>query len=120
MYLATADRGDVGSTCLHLDATSAVNVLVHVEGGQQTTGAKWTIFRREDANGLRAYLRVRYPEVQGDPIHSHSIFLTNEDFEALKSEKIYPFLFEQTVGQAVLIPAGCAHQVSDLSMNCHE
>ena len=111
MYFATKDVYNEGSTRLHLDVTSAVNILVYSENAEDG-GADWTIFKREDSAKLRAYLREKRGTETSDPIHSQQYFLTQADFTELAARDVYPFRFLQKYGHAVSIPAGCAHQVS--------
>ncbi|KAI0373844.1 hypothetical protein BV20DRAFT_1033715 [Pilatotrama ljubarskyi] len=118
MYVATRDTDGVGSTRLHLDVTSAVNILVYASGGKPT-GALWHIFRPDDLEKLQEYLRLRTSTQQGaeisDPIHDQSVYLTPAMLEDLRILGVRPFAVQQQVGDAVFIPAGCAHQVSNTS-----
>ena len=116
MYFATKDVYNEGSTRLHLDVTSAINILVHSESDQDA-GADWTIFKREDSSKLREYLREKHSAERSDPIHSQQYFLTQADFNELAAREVYPFRFLQKYGHAVSIPAGCAHQVSRCRMS---
>ncbi|KZP03476.1 hypothetical protein FIBSPDRAFT_691872, partial [Athelia psychrophila] len=77
--------------------------------------ALWHIFTAEDTLVLRQFLQDEdiYHEA-GDPIHSQSIFLTQELLEHLDRKRgIQPYAIKQYMGDAVFIPAGCAHQVSN-------
>jgi [histone H3]-dimethyl-L-lysine9 demethylase len=125
MYNAMAvieTRGSKGSTRLHMDMADAVNIMLHAErrpDGEPGVAA-WDLFRAEDANLLRKFLKKRYNgSLQHDPIHSQQVYLDNtlrkELFEeyGVKSHRIY-----QKPGDAVFIPAGCAHQVSFSSHVC--
>ncbi|KZP02820.1 hypothetical protein FIBSPDRAFT_668874, partial [Athelia psychrophila] len=120
MYIAKAtplNAFNVGSTILHMDVTSAVNLLIwasKLDDGSDGY-ALWHIFSAEDSLTLRRFLLDEgiYHQT-GDPIHSQSIFLTQELLERLyRSCGIRPYTIKQYMGDAVFIPAGCAHQVSN-------
>lgn len=94
----------------------AVNIMLYAvdEDGQEGVAA-WDIFRSQDSNAIRDFLRKEFPPEKykyTDPIHSQHFFLTTglrkklwDEYE-VKSWRIY-----QRPGEAVFIPAGCAHQV---------
>ncbi|KAI1785997.1 hypothetical protein LXA43DRAFT_898773 [Ganoderma leucocontextum] len=114
MYIATRDLYSRGSTALHLDATSAVNILVHVEpDGSEEDGALWHIFSTDDTPNLREYLR-QTGNTSPDPIHAQSTYLTDPMLANLWTQyRIKPYRIVQRYGDAVFIPAGCPHQVSN-------
>ncbi|TKV92594.1 hypothetical protein SEVIR_9G171300v4 [Setaria viridis] len=99
--------------------------LPSVEGSQTEGGALWDIFRREDVTKLHDYLMKHADEFRHcnyepvkqvtHPIHDQYFYLTHEHKRKLKEEYgIEPWTFEQRLGEAVLIPAGCPHQVRNL------
>ncbi|XP_058100462.1 lysine-specific demethylase JMJ27-like isoform X3 [Magnolia sinica] len=100
---------------LHSDDTSKV-----VYGG-----AVWDIFRRQDVPKLIKYLQKHWKEFRHisslpvnsvsiviHPIHDQTLFLNERHKKQLKEEfDVEPWTFEQYLGEAVFIPAGCPHQV---------
>ncbi|KAI1785309.1 hypothetical protein LXA43DRAFT_976296 [Ganoderma leucocontextum] len=116
MYIATRYLEEWGSTALHLDATSAVNLMVYSSSGDpQVPGALWHIFRPEDSDSIRAYLRDKglYGE-EDDPIHARKTYITCSMRLELAPSNVHGFEILQRPGDVVFIPAGCAHQVSNL------
>lgn len=114
-YAAKDGPGCLGSTRLHMDMADAVNIMVHSERTPDGAPgcAAWDIFRSDDAFKIRQFLRQKFKgRVQKDPIHAQDFFLDSElrrelyDQYGVKSFRIY-----QRPGEAVFIPAGCAHQV---------
>ncbi|CAO2812755.1 unnamed protein product [Amaranthus hypochondriacus] len=129
-------------TKLHHHMSDVVNILVHtaqvahlgegthppgnLKGSKNDSeGALWDIFRREDALKLQEYLKRNYqdfghyrrsPSKQAIyPIHDQTFYLTQEHKRKLKEEfGIEPWTFHQKLGEAVFIPAGCPHQVRNL------
>ncbi|CAM8904748.1 unnamed protein product [Rhodiola kirilowii] len=85
-------------------------------------GAVWDIFRRQDVPKLVEYLRKHKREFRHiqnkpvesviHPIHDQTLYLNEKHKKQLKKEYgVEPWTFEQFVGEAVFIPAGCPHQV---------
>ncbi|KAK3159548.1 hypothetical protein QOZ80_2AG0151450 [Eleusine coracana subsp. coracana] len=92
---------------------------------KNTGGALWDIFRREDSDKLQDYIRKHASEFRHigcnpvkqviHPIHDQSFYLTSKHKRELKEEYgVEPWTFEQKLGEAVFIPAGCPHQVRNL------
>ena len=117
MYVASSDLDGTGSTPLHLDATGAINILVYsTTQDREDVGAMWHIFAPEDSDKIRAYLRQRgtFSEDE-DPIHARNTYLDVSMRAELQAFGVIPYEIRQRLGDVVLIPAGCAHQVRVLS-----
>lgn len=109
-YIAHRDVNRRGSTVLHADASDAWNLSI-------SGRAEWVIFRREDRLGLTVWLKAHGDKSTGSKhgshIHQQETFLTNDTLVKLEHDTgIRPFIVSQIAGQMVIIPAGCAHQVS--------
>ncbi|CAK9781514.1 unnamed protein product [Cutaneotrichosporon oleaginosum] len=124
MYNALAGReepGSFGSTRLHMDVADAVNIMLYAsKRADGSPGcAVWDLFRAEDADKIRAFLKGRFPHIKmTDPIHSQLFYLDSELREELHAQYgVASFRVYQYPGQAVFVPAGCAHQVCNLA-NC--
>ncbi|KAG6914045.1 hypothetical protein DXG01_002781 [Tephrocybe rancida] len=121
----TLSAGSKGSTRLHMDMADAVNIMTYASpapnGGPGC--AAWDLFRAEDSDKLRAYLASRNTQgVSGgaaqkdwtanDPIHGQQFYLDEEmRVELWEIWGVMSYRFYQRPGEAVFIPAGCAHQV---------
>lgn len=87
----------------------------------ESSGAQWDVFRRQDVPKLIEYLQRHsneFSHMSGlhkhvvHPIHDRSVFLNTTHKIRLKEEfDIEPWTFEQRVGEAVIIPAGCPYQI---------
>jgi hypothetical protein len=112
-----------GSTRLHLDVTSAINILLYAVDRRDGSpgGAVWHIFAPEVASELRKFMRnepIAF-KGRGDPIHDQATYLTPHLLQALdRDHGIRPYIIRQQPGDAVYIPAGCAHQVRSASVCC--
>lgn len=88
-------------------------------------GVIWDVFSRKDVPKLNEYLRVHRKELTGfatqpvvsvlRPVYDQTFFLNKDHKRKLKEEfGIEPWTFEQHVGEAICIPAGCSFQVRNL------
>ncbi|KAK7384925.1 hypothetical protein VNO78_30628 [Psophocarpus tetragonolobus] len=88
----------------------------------QYGSAVWDIFRRQDVPLLTEYLKKHHREFRHinnlpvnsviHPIHDQILYLNEKHKMQLKKEfGVEPWTFEQNLGEAVFIPAGCPHQV---------
>ncbi|KAJ0079993.1 hypothetical protein Patl1_22561 [Pistacia atlantica] len=88
-------------------------------------GAHWDIFRRQDVPKLTKYLQEHWDDFgePGDdindfvtrPLYDEKIYLNGDHKRKLKEEfGVEPWSFEQHLGQAVFVPAGCPYQVRNL------
>ncbi|KAG2685234.1 hypothetical protein I3760_10G115200 [Carya illinoinensis] len=87
----------------------------------ESSGAQWDVFRRQDVPKLIEYLERHSSEFSHmygfhkqmvHPILDQSLFLDTTHKMRLKEEfEIEPWTFEQHVGEAVIIPAGCPYQI---------
>ncbi|XP_065878665.1 uncharacterized protein [Euphorbia lathyris] len=88
----------------------------------QYGGAVWDIFRRQDVPKLIEYLKKHQNEFRHisslpvnsvmHPIHDQTFYLNERHKRQLKEEfNVEPWTFDQHLGEAVFIPAGCPHQV---------
>ncbi|KAG8792367.1 hypothetical protein FRC12_006293 [Ceratobasidium sp. 428] len=124
MYNAFASSeapGGQGSTRLHMDMADAVNIMMFASDSKDGLPgvAAWDIFRASDSDKIRAYLRRHFSQKATqyrDPIHSQLFFLDSDHRRRLyEEEKVYSWRIYQRPGDAVFIPAGCAHQVCNLA-----
>lgn len=99
-----------------MDLTDAMNTMTW--SAKDDTGspgvAIWHIFPAEDSDKIRQFLREQedFSSGLGDPIHSQSLCLTPRYLARLEAEHgVHPYTIHQKPGNAVFIPAGCAHQV---------
>jgi len=79
--------------------------------------AVWDIFPAETANTIREFLRNESPQSPkqkglDDPIMRQNTYITTPQLKKLQEKhKVRPWRVYQNPGDAVFIPAGCAHQV---------
>jgi hypothetical protein len=81
--------------------------------------AKWTVFHPRDAVRVEQYLQG----CSEPPTEYPQLFLGQHFLKEFELDKIYekfsikPSIFTQNAGQAIIIPAGCPHQVVSQSDN---
>lgn len=109
-----------------LSSDQVVDLEYKFDGPEEENGgAVWDIFRRQDVPKLEEYLKEHHKEFRHTfglpvdqvvhPIHDQVFYLTAYHKKKLKQEfGIEPWTFVQKLGEAVLIPAGCPHQVRNL------
>ncbi|KAJ2401605.1 hypothetical protein GGI23_001284 [Coemansia sp. RSA 2559] len=111
-YASSEDAGGVGTTNLHCDAADAVNIMAHcgplAEGAP--AAAVWDIYPSEAAGAIREFIGA--PPKGGDAIHNQTTYLTLPDRRRLHEQfGVSGYRVLQNPGDAVFVPAGCAHQV---------
>jgi lysine-specific demethylase 3 len=98
-----------------MDMADALNIMTYASPAADGSPgcAAWDLFRAEDSDSIRQFLRKKFQgSFQNDPIHSQQFYLDFDlrkdlcDNYGVKSHRVY-----QRPGEAVFIPAGCAHQV---------
>jgi lysine-specific demethylase 3 len=107
---------------LECSQADAVNIMLYSEAipGGQEGSAVWDIYPSGASDLIRTFLKEEFPVSASavsyiDPIHSQYFYLTPALRQKLlnkygvKAWRIY-----QNPGDAVFIPAGCAHQVGIL------
>lgn len=78
--------------------------------------AAWDLFRAQDSDKIRQFMREKFVLTGLDPIHLQQIYLDDEARRLLWEEyDVKSYRVYQKAGEAVFIPAGCAHQVRNLS-----
>jgi [histone H3]-dimethyl-L-lysine9 demethylase len=86
---------------------AASNEDTKAKGG----AAVWDIFPSEATEKIRAFLRSTTNRVD-DPIMRQTFYITPSQLIQLREQyNVIPWRIFQNPGDAVFIPAGCAHQV---------
>ncbi|KAG6853504.1 hypothetical protein C0991_003699 [Blastosporella zonata] len=136
----TTGEGSKGSTRLHMDMADAINIMTYASLAPDGSPgcAAWDLFRPEDSDKLREYLAEyarTHKDLKGnkeqtkgataaaaidwrtnDPIHGQQFYLDEEMRASLyENTGVKSYRFYQRPGDAVFIPAGCAHQVANLA-----
>lgn len=91
-----------------------------------SAGAVWDIWRMQDVVQLRSYIQDHSSEFRhqgipldsgkvGDVIFDHCFLLGSSHLDRMMNNSgVIPWHFEQYEHEAVMIPAGCPHQVRNL------
>ncbi|GAB1528085.1 hypothetical protein RhiTH_011276 [Rhizoctonia solani] len=120
-FTSSEGPGGQGSTRLHMDMADAVNIMMYASDCPDGSPgvAAWDIFRACDSEKIRSYLRRHFKDRASefrDPIHSQLFYLDSHHRKKLyEEEHVYSWRIYQRPGDAVFIPAGCAHQVCNLA-----
>ncbi|KAF7805104.1 lysine-specific demethylase JMJ25 isoform X1 [Senna tora] len=88
-------------------------------------GVLWDVFRRQDVPRLTEFLKMHWKEfgkpddivdkVVTRPLYDGVIFLDRHHKRKLKEEfGVEPWSFEQNVGEAIFVPAGCPFQARNV------
>ncbi|KAL3851301.1 hypothetical protein ACJIZ3_013183 [Penstemon smallii] len=85
-------------------------------------GALWDVFRRQDIPKLREYIIIHWKDIgkadsiiNQHPLYEGVVYLNKHHKSKLREEfGVEPWSFEQHIGEAVFIPAGCPFQVRHL------
>ncbi|CAG8568495.1 3908_t:CDS:2 [Funneliformis mosseae] len=122
-YGSEEDIGGKGTTNLHLDITDAVNLMSYApivekrleNERDKPAAAVWDLYHSAELPRLRRFLR-KIANERGlyicHPIHDQFFYLDKELRERLTAEEgVTGWRVYQNPGDAVFIPAGCAHQV---------
>ncbi|XP_022640897.1 lysine-specific demethylase JMJ25 isoform X4 [Vigna radiata var. radiata] len=91
-------------------------------------GVLWDVFRRQDVPILTKYLKIHWKELgKSDdggnefvawPLYGGAIFLDKHHKRKLKEEfGVEPWSFEQNLGEAIFVPAGCPFQARNVQSN---
>lgn len=124
MYIAYgSDDGEQGkgTTNLHCDMADAVNVMFYSSPIDQTSERKkvaaavWDIYPADDLAKIKRFLAEHARDLKRklvDPVHDQWIYLDATLRSKLwEKYRVRSWRVYQDPGDAVFIPAGCAHQV---------
>ncbi|KAG2014131.1 hypothetical protein CC2G_010974 [Coprinopsis cinerea AmutBmut pab1-1] len=118
-YAANQRPGGKGSTRLHMDMADAMNVMLFASNCPDGTPgcAVWDIYRACDSDKIRTFLRTTHTLPPNyDPIHGQQYYLDDDlRLRLFKEYGVKSYRIYQRPGEAIFIPAGCAHQVSNLA-----
>ena len=86
-------------------------------------GAIWYMWGRDQRRQLSEYLKSRAelyraerkPNDDADPVHDQTYFVAERQLDELREHGLEPWVIYQRQGDAVVVPAGCPHQVYNLA-----
>lgn len=110
-----------GVTSLHMDMANAVNLMTWSSTPDAASGkpgmAVWDVYHATHSQAIRSYLREKHNlEATYDPIHAQEFYLDAQcRRELFQKHGVRSWRIYQRPGDAVFVPAGCAHQVGLLS-----
>ena|SRR5271170_1527217 len=91
---------------------ASTNEVMETEGGGS---AIWDIFPADASDTIRKYLNVCTNNEIDDPILRQTCYISPPQLLELREKyNIIPWRILQNPGEAIFIPAGCAHQVTPL------
>ena len=77
--------------------------------------AVWDIFPADATDTIRQFLRESTNYEIDDPVLRQTSYISTPSLQKLREQyHIIPWRIYQNPGEAIFIPAGCAHQVSYL------
>ncbi|XP_071697347.1 lysine-specific demethylase JMJ28 [Rutidosis leptorrhynchoides] len=121
-----------GDSCVFSDESSIDDSDDEEGGGSSfhkkevvdTCGAQWDVFRREDVSKLVEFLKKYSNDINSSscsrkkvvhPILDDNFYLDSFHKRYLKEEfGVEPWTFEQNMGEAIIVPAGCPYQVKKI------
>lgn len=101
-----------------MDKSAAVNVMLYSDESAENVphGARWDIWPMSSISSLSKTLEPSAPDeacISGQPIISGLYYACPEIIaKAFSSSRIRHWIINQLPGEAVFIPPGCPHQVS--------
>ena len=102
----------------HIDIADAVNYAVYSADRSGSTCAEWILIHRNDLELVNEYLHHKDPKFHDDghAVLSSQFFLTPMMTQELSERGVRVYNIAQSVGDAVFIPVGCAHQVCHIDL----
>ncbi|TFK28635.1 Clavaminate synthase-like protein [Coprinopsis marcescibilis] len=118
-WAANQGPGSKGSTRLHMDMADAMNVMLYASQCPDGSPgcAVWDIYRACDSEKIRNFLRSTHSlQPNYDPIHGQQYYLDDAlRLKLWREYRVKSYRVYQRPGEAIFIPAGCAHQVSNMA-----